>query len=138
MNKSVAVITAAMILSASYISQTFAAVRDSDICGKWVLDSERNSDIIDELYLQYGSSLRHYGAELFVGDGKLSYYIGLSGGEGTYTRADGVITADIVSYNGGRESTERFYEMTENGEIYLLYRAGTEPENLDIIWRKSD
>lgn len=126
--------TALLILSAAFISSCGA----DDTDGSWVL-SARNASRIDTLYLLFGSSLRHYGAGMTLGsDGSFSYYLGLTGGDGVYTRMGDTITADVRSYNEGCCESLTLRVVEEGDTTYLVYPYHDCDCSIDIWWEKSD
>jgi len=105
--------------------------------GIYRLDTERAEQDIAILYHLFGSSLRDYGAALTLGeDGRFSYYLGLTGGEGSCTVDGNTLTASVKSYAEGNRETLTLYIITESDAFYLLYPYHDGVNAVNIWWKK--
>ena len=105
--------------------------------GTYRLDTERGDQDIAELYTLFGSSLRDYGAQMQLsGDGAFSYYLGLTGGEGTYTVDGSTVTAAVTDYSEGNPATLTLYLITEGEETFLLYPYDNAVKTVNIWWKQ--
>ena len=100
------------------------------IAGTWQLSDQND----DETLAAFGSSLHAYGAEMTLSeDGTFSFYIGLTGGEGTYTAEDeDSYNVTYKDYNEGQEFTAEL-ELEDDGATLSL-ELGDE----DVLWTKAE
>ena len=111
----------------------------SDFAGKWELDGEKSTGVIDDLYLMFGSSVHHCGAEIVISpDGGFAYHIGLTGGEGSYTVSGDTLTAGVLNWNDPHEDTLSLRLIRENDRLYLLYPYRDEAFSVDLWWIKKE
>ena len=105
--------------------------------GQYQLDTQREDQDIAVLYRLFGSSLRDYGAAMTLGeDGSFSYYLGLTGGEGTYSVNGNTVTASVKSYAEGSADTLTLYIITEGDKVCLLYPFDDGTNAVNIWWEK--
>ena len=107
------------------------------LAGRYVLSPEKNADQWDALYTLFGSSLRDYGAELnLYPDGHMEYYMGLTGGWGSWEESEGRIQGTVLSYAERNEETVNLRVVEEDGETYLALEYRDEAVQADIWWAK--
>lgn len=135
------ILTILFILSALAVMMILCGAGNSDppYVGSYELDVDGCSVDIGELYMMYGSSLRDYGAGMNIrADGTMDWYIGLTGGEGSYTVDDDTLTATVTSYNGGHTEEQRFTIVNEDGGTHIIYHVRDEAYSKDIRWSKAE
>lgn len=114
-----------------------AGTPDPPYLGTWELDAVKTSEDIADLYMLFGSSLRTFGARLELRpDGTMDYYIGLTGGRGTYAANGNSITADVISYTESAEQILHFDLVTEDKTDYLVFHFNDGVNPADLWWTK--
>ena len=128
---------ALIAVTAVIVSLTAAAGKKPDYIGSWVLSGDKNADNIGDIYTMFGSSLRHYGAGLDIGaDGRLDFFLGLTGGDGKYTVEGDVITAELHSYAENRLFKKVFKLVQEDGKLYIVSKFDYGDKAVDVWWEK--
>ena len=109
--------------------------QDIELVGPWHLDGEKNdlaafADSL-ELFPGYGE----WGASMEIrSNGQMSWYIGAEGWHGTYTLADGVVHAQLVS---------DLEQSTKNWDFRITSEHGTaglemDYQDMTIYWTYAD
>ena len=118
----------AMLLA---LSACGAKKESVDIIGAWELSEEND---IETIYVDFGSSVRQFGAEMNIGnDGNFEFFLGLTGGEGSYAESDGGWHIDYKDYNEGQDWTaELRVEKEEPLTLALSFDGYT------VLWTKAE
>lgn len=103
----------------------------ADITGKWTLSEDND---IAAIYVDFGSSVREFGAEMNVGaDGSFAFFIGLTGGEGSYAESGDGWHIDYKDYNEGQDWTA---ELTLEKEEPLT--LALEFNGYSVLWTRAE
>ena len=104
--------------------------------GTWRIDTALTPGV-EQLYLMFGSALRTCGAEMHIRpDGTMDYYIGLTGGKGTYTVEGDTLVAELVSYIESAPLPLRLAIDNSSTDVRLIYRFRDEVFDVEIYWVK--
>ncbi len=113
------------------------AAEPAPYVGTWQLAIEKNDGIEPDLFFLFGSSLHAQGAGLTITeDGAIEYFLGLTGGTGTYTVEGDTITAEVTSYIESAEETLTFRYVEEDGVPYIVYDMDDDNYAREIWWEK--
>ena len=101
-----------------------------DIIGKWELSEDNDIEVI---YTDFGSSVREFGAEMNIGnDGNFEFFLGLTGGEGSYAESEGGWHIEYKDFNEGQDWTaELSVEKEEPLTLALEFDGHT------VLWTKA-
>ena len=122
------VLTLVLILSLAACGAKKEAV---DIIGAWELSEDND---IEAIYTDFGSSVRQFGAEMNIGnDGNFEFFVGLTGGEGSYAESEGGWHIEYQDYNEGQDWTaELRVEKEEPLTLALDFDGHT------VLWTKAE
>lgn len=108
-----------------------------DFVGPWYLDSKNNDlDKFSDLFPGYGE----WGATMEVrSDGKISWYIGVVGGSGTYTLVEDQLTADLKqatknTASGPQDWTVEFKVAVADEDVTLTMIY----EDVSVVWSRGE
>ena len=103
----------------------------ADIIGKWELSEDNDIEVI---YTDFGSSVREFGAEMNIGnDGNFEFFVGLTGGEGSYAEEGDGWHVEYKDFNEGQDWTaELGIEKEEPLTLALTFDGHT------VLWTKAE